>query len=57
MINENIKLSYWREPATLSTIQFFQIFDFFFFIQKMKQYVCRNLFENFIQIGQKMKKL
>ena len=46
-----------REPATLSTTQFSQIFDFIFFIQKMKQYVCRNLCENFIQIGQKIKKL
>ena len=29
----------------------------FFFMLKMKLYVCRNLCENFKQIGQKMKKL
>ena len=33
----------------ISTTQFSQIFNFFFFIHKMKQYVCRILCENFIQ--------
>ena len=33
------------------------IFPFCFFMLKMKLYVCRNLCENFRQIGQKMKKL
>ena len=32
-------------------------FQLFLFILKMKLYVCRNLCENFRQIGQKMKKL
>ena len=43
--------------SKLKTTQFSQIFDFFFFIRKMKLNVCRILCENFIQIGQKMKKL
>ena len=46
-----------RGSATISTTQFSQIFNILFFIHKMKQYVFRNLCENFIQIGQKMKKL
>ena len=33
------------------------IFRFCFFMLKMKLYVCRNLCENFRQIGQKMKML
>ena len=32
-------------------------FSFLLFMLKMKLYVCRNLCENFRQIGQKMKKL
>ena len=32
-------------------------FQFCFFMLKMKLHVCRNLCENFRQIGQKMKKL
>ena len=43
--------------TTISTTLFSHIFDFSFSIHKMKQYVCRNLCENFTQIGQKMKKL
>ena len=46
-----------REPTTISATQFSHIFDFFVFIHKMKLYVCGILCENFIQIGQKMKKL
>ena len=32
-------------------------FSILFFMLKIKLYVCRNLCENFKQIGQKMKKL
>ena len=40
-----------------STTQNWLIFQFCFFMFKIKLYVCRNLCENFWQIGQKMKKL
>ena len=41
-----------------STTQNGLIFQFcLFFMLKIKLYVCRNLCENFRQIGQKMKKL
>ena len=44
-----------RAPTTISPTQFSHIFDFFVFMHNMKQYVCRNLCENFRQIGKKMK--
>ena len=40
-----------------STTQNWLIFQFCFFMFKIKLCVCRNLCENFRQIGQKMKKL
>ena len=46
-----------REPTTGINPTFSAYFRFFFFILKMNQYVCRELCENFRQIGQKMNKL
>ena len=44
-----------RGLAILINCLIFEYFQFFFFILKMKQYVCRNFRENFRQIGEKMK--
>ena len=42
-----------RGSTTLNSL----IFQLCFIILKMKLYVCRNLCENFREIGRKMKKL
>ena len=44
-------------PLRKTTTQNRQIFLLCFIMFKIKLYVCRILCENFIQIGQKMKKL
>ena len=49
----NIPEVFLRGSATQNRL----IFQLCFIIPKIKLYVCRILCENFIQIGQKMKKL
>ena len=54
LIKFNVKVpTLLRGSATENRL----IFQLFFFMLKMKLYVYRNLYENFRQIGQKMKKL
>ena len=48
-----LTLAAFRGSATLYRL----IFQLCFIMLNMKLYVCRNLCENFRQIGQKMKKL
>ena len=53
----NLVLTFLNFKLRGSATQNLLIFQLCFTMLKMKLYVCRNLCENFRQIGQKMKKL
>ena len=53
----NTVLSIIIDPLRGSATQNLLISQLCFTVLKMKLYMCRNLCENFRQIGQKMKKL